>query len=119
MKTKMIHTIRQWIPETADLIPDLGNLDDPATAYLLLHRLADTCAEKFKLGHEGELDRVKEIIKVVNLLYINGNLYTRNAIENEFLATLSVEESPGSLKKHMELFPSELRREYIKTILEN
>lgn len=65
------------------------------------------------------IESVQEIAKVVNLLYQGGSQYTRNAIENEFLTALSFEESPGRLKKHLELFPTELRKEYIKTILEN
>ncbi|SJN46849.1 hypothetical protein FM107_15045 [Sphingobacterium sp. JB170] len=74
---------------------------------------------KIHSGRENELERVQEIAKIVNLLYHRGNQYTRNAIENEFLTALSFEESPGSLKMHLELLPVELRKGYIKTILEN
>lgn len=119
MKTKIINTIQQWAPETAGLIPDLDNLDDAIADYLLLHKLAEVCSQKICSGLEEELERVQEIAKVINLLYQRGNQYTRNAIENEFLTALSVEESPGSLRKHMDLFPIELRKGYITTILEN
>ncbi|HAF35242.1 MULTISPECIES: DUF7674 family protein [Sphingobacterium] len=119
MNTKIINTIRQWAPETAGLIPDLDNLDDKIADYLLLHKLAEVCVQKLKTGQENDIDSVREIAKVINLLYKGGNQYTKNAIENEFLTALSLEESPGSLKLHMELLPLELRKEYIKTILEN
>lgn len=119
MKTKIINTIRQWAPEAVGLIPDSDHLDDAVADYQLLHKLAEVCMRKISSGLEIELVRVQEIAKVVNLLYLGGNQYTRNAIENEFLTALSSEESPGSLKKHLEIFPSELRRGYIKTILDN
>ena len=119
MKTKIINTIRQWSPEIVGLIPDLDSLDNSIADYLLLHKLAEACAQKISSGLENELEDVEKITKVVNLLYQEGNQYTRNAIENEFLTTLSAEESPGSLRKHLALFPNELRKEYIKTILDN
>ncbi len=119
MKTKIIKTIEQWAPEAAGLISDVVNLEDSIADYLLLHKLAEVCSQKICSGLEDELERVQEIAKVINLLYQGGNQYTRNAIENEFLTTLSFEESPGSLKKHLDLFPIELRKGYIKTILEN
>lgn len=119
MKTKIINTIKQWAPEAAGLIPNLENLDDSIGDYLLLHKLAEVCSQKINSGFEEELERVQEIVKVINLLYQGGNQYTRNAIENEFLTALSFDESPGSLKKHLSLFPTELRKGYIKTILEN
>lgn len=119
MKTKIINTISQWAPEATSLIPDIDHLDDTVADYQLLHKLAEVCVHKIHSGLENELERVQEIAKVVNLLYQGGNQYTRNAIENEFLTALSFEESPGSLKKHLELFPVELRKGYIKTILEN
>ncbi|MCW8313785.1 hypothetical protein K7A41_21340 [Sphingobacterium sp. InxBP1] len=117
MKTKIANTIREWAPEAAGLVSD--NLDDTMADYQLLHQLAEICMVKIHSGLDNELERVQEIVKVVNLLYQYGNQYTRNAIENEFLTALAAEESPGSLKKHLELFPIELRKGYIKTILEN
>lgn len=119
MKTKIINTIREWAPEAVRLIPELNSLDDTIANYLLLHKLAEVCVQKMASGLVDELERVQEITKVVNLLYQGGNQYTRNAIENEFLTALSVSESPGSLKRHLDLFPIELRKGYIKTILEN
>jgi len=119
MKTKIINTIRQWAPEAARLLPDIDHLDDTVADYQLLHKLAEVCIHKIHSGLENELECVQQIAKVVNLLYQGGNQYTRNAIENEFLTALSFEESPGSLKKHLELFPEELRKGYIKTIIYN
>lgn len=119
MKTKIINTIQQWVPESMRLISNLDEMDDVIADYILLHKLAEVCSQKICIGSQEELEQVREITKVINLLYQGGNQYTRNAIENEFLTALSFEESPGSLKKHLELFPVELRKGYIKTILEN
>lgn len=118
MKTKIKHTIQQWVPETIDLVPSLDRLDDYIADYLLLHKLAEVCSQKINSTNEEDVEFVKEVVKVVNLLYQAGNQYTRNAIENEFLSTLSFEESPGILKKHIELFPPDLRKGYMKTILD-
>lgn len=118
MKTKIKHTIQQWVPETIELVPSMDKLDDYIADYLLLHKLAEVCSQKINSTNEEELDFVKEIVKVVNLLYQSGNQYTRNAIENQFLSTLSFEESTGNLKKHIELFPPDLRKAYMKTILD-
>lgn len=119
MKTIIKNTIKQWAPEAEGLVPELDTFDDCIADYLLLHKLAEVCSQKISSGLEDELERVQEIAKVINLLYEGGNQYTRNAIENEFLTVLSFQESPGSLKKHLDLFPLELRKGFIKTILEN
>jgi len=119
MKTKIINTFRQWAPETMKLIPELDETDIDIADYHLLKRMAEICTQKIQLGTEEALEQVEDIAKVVNLLYQSGNQFTRNAIENEFLTNLSLEESPASLKKQLELLPVELRKVYIKTIIEN
>ncbi|MCY4780396.1 hypothetical protein ORI89_12095 [Sphingobacterium sp. UT-1RO-CII-1] len=118
MKTKISTTIRLWAPEAAHLIVEDKNSEAIAD-YCLLHKLAEDCLLKIRSGLDNELELVQKIVKVINLLYLEGNQYTRNAIENEFLTTLAIDESPGTLKKHLEMFPTELKKGYIKTILEN
>lgn len=112
METKISNTIRQWIPDSFERIEDSSD-------YKLLHDLAVNCISKLRTNSEVDLQYASEILKIVNLLYQSGNLYTRNAIENEFLAEIITEESPMSFKKHLSLFPTELKKGYIKTILEN
>ncbi|REC79304.1 hypothetical protein DRF60_05585 [Chryseobacterium elymi] len=119
MKTKIISTICQWAPEAANLIPDVACEENTLADYQLLQKLAELCIEKNSSESEDGLAYVQEIINVVNLLYQEGNQYTRNAIENEFLTIFSCQESPGSLKNHLDLFPNELKKGYIKTILKN
>ena len=119
MKTKIINTILQWAPECLELIPEIDYSENTVSDYLLLHHLAEVCVQKINSKLEQEKEWVLEKMKIVNMLYQGGNQYTRNAIENEFLTVLSSMESPASLKLHMDLLPAELRKGYIKTILEN
>lgn len=89
----------------------------PADDYEALREAANLFLTKIR-GNAAERADALEVLKVVNLLYINGGLHDRNAIENEFLGHLAEEEAPGTLKQHMGLFPKELRDAYLKTILE-
>jgi len=119
MKTKMISTLEEWIPESSNWISDKELGDHTVADYIVLGKLAEQCLKKMNSGNEYEYADAEEIAKVVNLIYQGGNQYTRNAIENEFLTKLSKEESPASLKKHLAILPKELRKEYLKTIMEN
>lgn len=119
MKTNIIHTLRQWAPEATNLIGSVEAVDETVADYKLLGKLAEVCVMKINSKAEKELEEVQDIVNVINMLYQGGNQYTKNAIENEFLTRLSFEETPGSLKMHLNLFPEELKKGYIKTILEN
>lgn len=119
MKTKIINTINEWAPEAVSLVSNLESTNENLADYELLQKLAEVCKQKINSGLENDLEQVREITKVLNILYQGEKQYTKNAIENEFLTVLSFEESPGSLKKHLDLFPDELRKGYIKTIIEN
>ncbi|SEL10164.1 DUF7674 family protein [Parapedobacter koreensis] len=110
IETKITRTLRQWIPAALT-----GR--SPADDYEALREAANLFLRKIK-GTDTERADALEVLKVVNLLYINGGLHDRNAIENEFLFLLAAEEAPGSLKAHVELLPRELRQAYLKTILE-
>ncbi|TDQ77854.1 DUF7674 family protein [Sphingobacterium yanglingense] len=112
METKIKSTLQQWIP-------GIQNNEEATSDYELLHQLACSCIRRIHLGTDEDLLWVQDIAKVVNLLYQSGNRYTKNAIENEFLSELVQEECPASLKQHMDLLPKELRKEYLKVILEN
>ncbi|MGK6352155.1 DUF7674 family protein [Parapedobacter sp. DT-150] len=111
METKIIKTLKEWIPSVL-----IGK--DGLSDYEALQKVADYCLEKIH-GSIDERVSAVEAIKVVNLLYMNGSLHDRNAIENEFLCVLASDDTPASLKKHLELFPKEIKHAYLKTILEN
>ncbi|GGG94652.1 hypothetical protein GCM10007415_32190 [Parapedobacter pyrenivorans] len=110
-ETKITRTLREWIPAALT-----GT--DPSDDYKALREAADLFLRKV-VGDATERADALEALKVVNLLYTGGCLHDRNAIENEFLSVLASQESPGSLKAHIALFPKELRQAYLKTILEN
>ncbi len=110
METKVLKTIKEWVPQAVETSVE--------NDYQALNELAQYFIQSMAKGGEGQ-ERASESMQVVNLLYMNGKLHDKNAIENEFLARIAEEESPGSLKKHLQFFPKELRQAYLKTIIEN
>lgn len=109
MKTKITKTVKEWLP---DLITDQVSVNE----YELLGHLATYCQKQFA---DGKKEEAKQVMKIIALLYSSGNLHDRNAIENEFLGMLAEDESPASLKEHLQAFPEKLKSAYLKTILEN
>jgi hypothetical protein len=109
METKIIKTVKEWLPWTLE---NEGVISE----YTLLNKLASYCRMKIK---EGESEKANQVIKIINLLYSGGNLHEKNAIENEFLEVLALDESPSSLKDHLSVFPKNLKEAYLRTILEN
>ncbi|GHE35619.1 DUF7674 family protein [Sphingobacterium griseoflavum] len=118
MKTKIAKTIQLWIPDAMQRISTEGIKEEFLLNYLLLHELAAMCCEGIRGNKEEDLEKIEDIAKVVNLLYQEGDKYTCNAIENEFLIPIALEESPGSLALHMTLFPACLRAGYLSTIVD-
>lgn len=121
MSTKIINTVREMIPEQKPWIDGLikSESESEKIEYLVLKKIARVCIDKVNIGTPDDLASVQEIIKVITLLYNGGNQDTRNAIENEFLTEISSIENTAKLKEHLNLFPMELRKKYLKIILEN
>lgn len=111
MKNKIVTSIKEWFPHCVPSETD-------ATEYMLLQCVADYCIACFGGQQEDHL-KAKEAIHIISILYYNGSLHERNAIENEFLERISYAESPASLRQHIDFLPKELRPVYMKTILEN
>jgi hypothetical protein len=109
METKIVKTIKEWLPWIIDNEKEISE-------YFLLRKLANYCRIKIK---DGEIEKSNQVIKIINLLYSSGNLHEKNAIENEFLEVLALDETPSSLKAHINTFPKELKVAYLKTILQN
>lgn len=108
METKIKKTLAQWFPEAFDK-------SKTYTEYEMLNVFA-----KYTQALIREDKGTKsEPFKIINLLYVSGNLHDKNAIENEFFSVLMENESEGSLKQHLELMPEVIRKAYIKTIIEN
>lgn len=118
METKISKTIQSWIPEVAERVYAGKFEEEYLLNYMLLHELAEICRDRIRKHGQSDLEKVRDIARVVNLLYQDGDKYTCNAIENEFLMPFALEESPGSLAMHMELFPACLRAGYLNTIVE-
>ncbi|MBK8635217.1 MAG: hypothetical protein IPN72_17285 [Saprospiraceae bacterium] len=109
MQTKIIKTVKEWLPWFSDNEAEISE-------YELLNNMANFCRQQMEAG---EIDKVGQVIKIVNLIYSNGTLHEKNAIENEFLEVLALFEAPASLKSHLHIFPVKLKEAYLKTILEN
>lgn len=109
MERKIVKSLREWLPWFVE-----GK--ELTSEYTLLNSLADFCAQHIS---EGEEKKAKQVIDIINLLYMSGSLHDKNAIENEFLEVLAQSDAPASLKAHMKLFPERLKQAYLKTILEN
>jgi hypothetical protein len=112
MKTKIQKSLEQ-------LIPDFFSEEKISEIYSDYELLNLFTKYIIKLFNQNDIEKVKEYFKIINIIYHNGNLHDRNAIENEILTVFANEESPGSLRSHMEIMPKELRPVYLKAILEN
>lgn len=111
METRIYKTLNQWFPDAFKG----QNVNEFLSDYEVLRAFSN-----FTLNLVNQNDeRMQEPFKIINILYLNGNLHDRNAIENEFFNCLSKIESPGTLKEHLKLMPENLKPIYLKTILEN
>ena len=111
METRIQKTLKQWFPnaftEDAETRPN--------SDYEILNQFARYTLSNIQSKKEDE----RTPFRIVNMLYLNGSLHDKNAIENEFFNVIIKEESPGSLKSHLRLMPEDLKPVYLKTILEN
>ncbi|HBS89040.1 MAG: hypothetical protein A2W91_20635 [Bacteroidetes bacterium GWF2_38_335] len=112
MDTKIKNTLTKWFPNA---FTSFSGIDD-ASDYEVLNFFVQYTLDLLKTE---QIDQCKEIFKIINLLYTNGPLHDRNAIENEFLAILGCAETPSQLKVLIDMMPKDLRAAYLKTILEN
>ena len=111
METRIQKTLKQWFPNV--FAEDAETSAD--SDYEILNQFARYTLSIIQSKKEDE----RTPFKIVNMLYMNGSLHDKNAIENEFFHIIIKEESPGSLKSHLRLMPEDLKAVYLKTILEN
>lgn len=111
MKTGIRETFQKWLPELYIQL-QCAKLK---TDYEILNHYAKYTASILDADTEQAID----ILKIVHLIYRKGNLFERNAIENEFFLTMAQEEKSNCLKHHLEIIPEELKSIYLKTIIEN
>jgi hypothetical protein len=108
METRIQRTLSQWFPS---VFTD----NEMANDYEMLRKFANYTIQLV----ENDMENKMEPFKIINLIYLNGTLHDKNAIENEFLSVIASVESPKSLKTLLKLMPEGIRAVYIKTILEN
>ena len=109
MGTRIQKTLNKWFP---DAFTEGYKTMEHSDYEILQHFAGYT----MKLIREND-EKDKEPFMVINLLYQNGSLHDKNAIENEFFFSFANEESPGKLKQHLDLMPDSLKPVYLKTIL--
>lgn len=111
MESKIQKTLQQWFPDafSGAATSDIDN------DYKILKYFATFTQ---KLIDDKDENR-REPFKIINLIYANSSLHDKNAIENEFFGLLAQNNSPASLKEHLDLMPASLRPVYIKTLIEN
>lgn len=63
-------------------------------------------------------EKAIEIIKVIEAIYKQNDLFVCNAIENEFLSVLARQFNPSELAEQLKLLPESLWTVYIKVLLE-
>ncbi|MDF1548433.1 MAG: hypothetical protein P1P88_11470 [Bacteroidales bacterium] len=110
-KSTIQQTLQSWFPNAFNN----GENYDEVSDYAALRQFAQYT---LKLINQNKPETT-DPFKIIYLLYHKGSLHDKNAIENEYFTYLAKDESPGTLKKHLELMPDELKSIYIKTILEN
>jgi len=111
METRIQKTLCHWFPEA------FGKIEKSliSSDYGILRQFAKYTQKLINDNCENQ----EEPFKIIFLLYSNGSLYEKNAIENEFFNVLASDENTMTLKEHLELMPQGLRSVYIKTIIEN
>lgn len=111
MESRIQKTLTQWFPEAfTDVLKASLKTD-----YDILGHFAKYTEKLI----ENDTDNKQEPFKIINLLYLKGTLYERNAIENSFFYTLAFDEKANPMKKNLDLMPEPLRSVFIKTIIEN
>lgn len=103
--------IQQFKEQFPEIFPASTRNDKYAT-YAVLHHYGVYCAQHF------EEEKSKEILNAINKLYQRKNLFTCNAIENEFFSALAERLGVNELMKHLQYIPENLWAVYINVLIE-
>lgn len=109
MDSRIQQTLRLWFPESFPLDEIL--VSDKETLNVFAAYTVNLMTEK--------AENLKDVFRVIQLLYSKGTLFEKNQIENEYLYLLTKSEWPISLKEHLANMPHDLKELYLKVILEN
>lgn len=108
MTTNIIQTLVKWFPDEVSEIPS----QHPYAEYELLRFFSERIADPdFQV-------RAMDYLKVINLMYTNGTIHVKNAIENEFLEPLVQNTTAGKFPFKIKNLPAELREGFVKILLE-
>lgn len=104
----LILQLKERIPLSS---PEFAEKED-YLLYRLLNHYANYCAQNWDT-HE-----TKAILALVTEDYQRENLFTRNAIENEFLAVAARQLNTTHLMLHLTSMPEPLQPVYLKVLIE-
>jgi hypothetical protein len=104
----LIHKLKERIPLSSPEFP----VKEDYRLYRLLNHYANYCAQKW------ETPETKVILALVNEDYQRDNVFTRNAIENEFLAVEARQLDNTHLMLHLTSMPELLKPVYLKVLIE-
>lgn len=103
--------IKQFKELYPEIFPDTVE-NDRYAPYAVLNHFGKYCAQHL------EDEKCKEIMDIVNAVYQRENLFTCNAIENEFLSALANSLGAVELMKQLKHIPENLWAVYIKVLIE-
>lgn len=106
-----MHTIIQELNEKFSGIFPATEAADRYAVYKALHDVGNYCAQHF------EDEEALEILNTINRMYQRENLFTCNAIENEFLAALAAQLNLSELTTHLKRIPENLWAVYIHVLI--
>ncbi len=107
-----MNTIIQQFKEQFPEIYSEPLVKDKYATYSVLHHFGEYCAQHF------EEDKAAKIIDAINKAYQKKNLFTCNAIENEFFSALAGKLGVNNLMKHLRRIPDNLWPVYLKVLIE-
>lgn len=85
---------------------------DDYLIYRLLNHHANFCIQNW------DSLETKEVFALINEEYRRENLFTQNAIENEFLMVLASHLDTSNLMLHLTSLPETLQPVYLKVLIE-
>lgn len=112
MKSEIENCLRSRFPELYPYNLITYETNDLLVDYRLLNHFGNLCAKNLNDS------KSQEILEVINYLYHSKDLFTQNAIENEFLAVIAEKLGMEKMMDKLKLIPEKIQLIYIKVLLE-
>lgn len=111
-KSEMMGTILQQLQaQFPEIFPETAP-NNRYEIYSVLHHFGTYCSR-----HPND-NKTREILSTINKVYQRKNLFTCNAIENEFFPALAAQWDANAWVKHLPNIPETLWAAYLKVFIE-